>query len=103
MQDAKGVICAELVRDFLEHYKLDYSLSIFMPEVNLNQQQKVQKEEISQKVGLPPSDGQQPLLMQLLDSFMDNKSPVKDFQRKEEFKMPTTKAKQPESEFYDKP
>jgi len=32
-----GLLCAELVRDFLEFYKLDYTLSIYMPEVNLNQ------------------------------------------------------------------
>jgi len=36
LQTASGVLCAELVRDFLEHYKLDYTLSIYMPEVNLN-------------------------------------------------------------------
>jgi len=31
----EGLLCAELVRDFMEFYKLDYSLSIYMPEVNL--------------------------------------------------------------------
>ncbi len=35
MQQASGLICTELIKDFLEFYKLDYSLSIFMPEVNL--------------------------------------------------------------------
>jgi FGFR1 oncogene partner len=36
LQHTSGVLCAELIRDFLEFYKLDYTLSIFMPEVNLN-------------------------------------------------------------------
>jgi hypothetical protein len=37
LSSASGMICAELVKDFLEFYKLDYTLAIFMPEVNLNQ------------------------------------------------------------------
>ena len=36
LQHTSGLLCAELIRDFLEFYKLDYTLSIFMPEVNLN-------------------------------------------------------------------
>ena len=36
LSTASGVMCAELVKEFLEFYKLDYSLSIYMPEVNLN-------------------------------------------------------------------
>jgi FOP N terminal dimerisation domain len=38
MQSASGVVCAELIREFLEFYRLDYTLQIYMPEVNLNQQ-----------------------------------------------------------------
>ena len=37
LEHASGAICAELVKDFLEHYKLDYTLSIYMPEVNMTQ------------------------------------------------------------------
>jgi hypothetical protein len=43
---AAGILCAELVRDFLEFYRLDYTLSIYMPEVNLSQQQALSKEEL---------------------------------------------------------
>jgi len=52
MQTASGVLCAELVRDFLEFYKLDYTLAIYMPEVNLNQQKALSREELSRKIGL---------------------------------------------------
>ena len=38
MQSASGVVCAELIREFLVFYRLDYTLQIYMPEVNLNQQ-----------------------------------------------------------------
>lgn len=48
----QGILCAELVKDFLEFYKLDYTLSIYMPEVNLTQQQALTKEELSHKIGL---------------------------------------------------
>lgn len=52
MSTATGVICAELIKEFLEFYKLDYTLAIFMPEVNLNTQKPSTKEELSKKVGL---------------------------------------------------
>ena len=35
MQTASGVVCAELIREFLEFYRLDYTLQIYVPEVNL--------------------------------------------------------------------
>jgi FGFR1 oncogene partner len=76
LQTASGLICAELVRDFLEFYKLDYTLSIYMPEVNLTQQNAMSKEELSNKVGI--KDGasvQKPLMMQLLEGFMSNEGP----------------------------
>ena len=52
LSTASGVICAELVKEFLEFYKLDYSLSIYMPEVNLNTQPATSKEDLAEKVGL---------------------------------------------------
>ena len=52
MQHATGVLCAELVKDFLEFYKLDYTLSIYMPEVNLSSQQAMSKDELAKKIGL---------------------------------------------------
>lgn len=64
-------MCAELIRDFLEYYKLDYTLSIYMPEVNLNNSNVMSKEEISHKVGLEGGAEQnKPLLVQILEGFM---------------------------------
>lgn len=62
MQTATGVICAELIKEFLEFHKLDYTLAIFMPEVNLNAQNSMGKEELSKKVGLSSPNNQQPLM-----------------------------------------
>lgn len=37
MSTDAGYLCAEMIKEFLEYYDLDYTLSIYMPEVNLNQ------------------------------------------------------------------
>ena len=76
MQTASGVLCAELVRDFLEFYKLDYTLSIFLPEAGLKQSQLVMnKEDIQNKIGLE-GDASKPMMMQLLESFISNERPA---------------------------
>lgn len=91
MQSASGVICAELVRDFLEFYKLDYTLAIFMPEVNMSHQNALSKEELSKKIGLNEASNQKPLMAQLIESFIANEKPassvgLKDNYKKEEEK-----------------
>ena len=65
------MLCAELIRDFFEFYKLDYTLSIYMPEVNLNSNNAMSKDELSRKIGLD-GEPQKPLLVQLLEGFMSN-------------------------------
>ena len=37
LETTESAVAADLVRDYLEHYKLDYTLSIFIPEANLKQ------------------------------------------------------------------
>ena len=71
MQSAQGVVCAELIREFLEFYRLDYTLQIYMPEVNLNQQEAMSKEELTRRSGLAGNCSEQkPLLMQVLEGFL---------------------------------
>lgn len=55
MQTASGVVCAELIREFLEFYRLDYSLQIYLPEVNLNNKEAMSKEELARRTGLAGS------------------------------------------------
>ena len=58
---------AELIQEFMEWYRLDYSLAVFKPEVNLGQG-KANKAELATKAGL--TDNQtEPLLLQLLNAF----------------------------------
>ena len=74
---ASSVLCAELVKEFLEFYKLDYTLSIYMPETNLNAQQVMSKDELQSKVGVANTAEHKPVLMHLLESFMAAEGPVK--------------------------
>ena len=53
----------------MEFYRMDYTLSTFLPECSLSQEPKT-KDQIEKKIGLPPSDNSMPVLMHLLMSFM---------------------------------
>jgi len=58
---------AELIQEFMEFYRLDYSLAVFKPETNLKGA-KVDKLELASKAGI--SDNQtEPLLLQILNAF----------------------------------
>lgn len=69
LETAESQIAADLVRDYLEHYKLDYTLAIFIPEANLKDQ-PLDRNEVGKKAGiLAPSE--EPLLVQLLKQKQD--------------------------------
>jgi hypothetical protein len=71
MQTASGVICAELIREFLEFYRLDYSLQIYLPEVNLAGSSAANKEDLARRAGLAGSFTEnKPIMMQLLENFL---------------------------------
>lgn len=76
LQSASGVLCAELVKEFLEFYRLDYTLAIYMPEVNLNQHGAMSRDELSRKVGLGEASAQKPLMAQLIEGFLSNAAPA---------------------------
>ena len=66
------MLCAELIRDFLEFYRLDYTSQIYLPEVNLAHQNAMDKDELSRRAGLGQDASKQnkPLLMQVLEGFL---------------------------------
>ena len=45
---------AELIQEFLEFYRLDYSLAIFKPETNLSG--NVDKQSLAEKAGIGMAD-----------------------------------------------
>jgi hypothetical protein len=67
METESGEICAELIRDFLECYRMDYTLQIFVPECNLPPESKM-RDKIANQYGLKQENAptRKPLLMQIL-------------------------------------
>ena len=63
METTENQLAAELVRDYLEHFKLDYTLSIYLPESGLKEQPS-DRNETAWKAGISASD--EPLLVSLL-------------------------------------
>ena len=53
---------AELIQEFMEFYRLDYSLAVFKPEVNLKSA-KANKAELASKAGLKDGQTNEPLLL----------------------------------------
>ena len=58
-----SVLLAELIREYLEFYSLDYSKQIFMPETNLMTINSSSKEQLADKVNLSQPDEKKPLLL----------------------------------------
>ena len=94
LETAESQVAADLVRDYLEHYKLDYTLSIFIPEANLKDQ-PIDRSEVAKKAGIAiPTD--EPLLVSLLKHGKSGGEPLKAKSKLEPISNPPAKAKQPE-------
>jgi hypothetical protein len=73
MDSESGVMCAELIRDFLECFRMDYTLQIFVPECNLQADNKM-RDTIAAKYGLKQEQEQpkKPLLFQILQILQEH-------------------------------
>ncbi len=61
----EGLVCAELIREFLEFYKMNYTLQIFGPECNLPAESRL-KGKLAAQLGLDPGKANAPVLAQLV-------------------------------------
>lgn len=53
-EDPDSKIIALLIKEYLEHYKMDYTLSVYLPEIAMQgQQHQVSRDELVEKAGLP--------------------------------------------------
>ena len=71
-----GTLLAEIIRDFMEYFRMDYSLSIFIPECGISPE-RLKKEEILGKIGLGKNEQilsklQLPLLYYIMHFFIQN-------------------------------
>ena len=49
-EDQRATLMAELIREFMEFYSMDYSLAIFKPEANL--EGNTERDVLAEKAGL---------------------------------------------------
>jgi hypothetical protein len=62
-----GLVCAEIIREFLEFYGMKHSLNVFVPEMSLSDDFPKQKEEIEREIGIADRDASKPLLLRLIE------------------------------------
>lgn len=75
LETTESAIAADLMREYMEFYRLDYTLAIFGPEANLPQAEKP-KEEVARNAGLANPANAEPLLVQLIKAFKQNERPA---------------------------
>lgn len=64
-----GLLCAELIREFLTFYKMDHTLSVFVPEMSLHPDFKKSRDEMSRECGVMKSqdDQSKPLILTMVE------------------------------------
>jgi hypothetical protein len=43
---------AQLIKEFLEFYRMDYSLSVYLPEVSMQNESQVNREDLAKKMDI---------------------------------------------------
>ena len=71
-----GLLCAELIREFLTFYKMEHTLSVFIPEMCLHADFPKSREQMERECGMQyeKDDADKPLLLNMV-----NKVRVGDF------------------------
>ena len=62
-KNKNALLLAELIREYLDFYKLDYTKQIYMPESNLGTKPESSNDDLAQKAGISDPDGRKPLLL----------------------------------------
>ena len=64
-----GLLCAELIREFLVFYKMEHTLSVFIPEMNLPRDFPKRKEEMARECGISRNDydDSKPLVLSMVE------------------------------------
>ena len=70
LKDPTSHLGAEIVKEFLEFYSLDYTKNIYCPEVNIRPENEMKRDEITKKAGLKAEVKDKPLLVQLLENYL---------------------------------
>jgi len=64
-----GLLCAELIREFLTFYKMEHTLSVFIPEMSLHADFPKQRDQMVRECGFSRSqdDESKPLILRLVE------------------------------------
>jgi len=64
-----GLLCAELIREFLSFYKMEHTLSVFLPEMNLDKNFPKPREEMARECGIMRGhdDASKPLVLTMVE------------------------------------
>ncbi|CAI2378610.1 unnamed protein product [Moneuplotes crassus] len=65
LETTESALAADLIREYLEFYRLDYTLSIMIPEANLKQD-PLDREQLVRKAEVDQATDKEPLLVQIL-------------------------------------
>lgn len=88
----EGKVALEIINDFLEFFKMEYSLSVFTHEANLKDAAK--REELQGKLGLKP-DASKPVLFHLINSLLSDSNHSKENQASSLTSKPAELSKSP--------
>jgi hypothetical protein len=47
-----GLLCAEIIREFLEFYRMEHSLHVFVPEMSLGSEPAKPRAKIEREIGI---------------------------------------------------
>ena len=66
-----GLLCAELIWEFFKFYKMEHTLSVFIPEMSLHAEFPKSREEMLSECGFQKShdDISKPLILQIIEKF----------------------------------
>ena len=53
--DEDGLLCAEIMREFMQFYKMNLSMKIFVPEMSLSEEFPKSRSEMERELGLKAS------------------------------------------------
>jgi hypothetical protein len=93
-----------LIKEYLDYYRMEYTLSVYMPEAALQNEPNISREELAQRSGLNQVPTQEPLLVKMLKQIKSGaaqaSSAVAKPKQQEEVKRPQNSAATNKNIFY---
>jgi hypothetical protein len=64
-ESEEGKLVAQLIKEYLDFYRMEYTLSVYLPEAALQNQESLSRDELSRRSGVQ-NTRDTPLLVQML-------------------------------------